>query len=647
MRIDLAGGTKLEFFRDLFEKAKTHAAEAHEKMTRRYDQYLGDDAIDGSSVHASQVRNITYELIESQVSSYIPTPSVTPRVESDITARNAKATESLLRDIRNALPYERLNDLDERYSPIYGGSVWLVEWDESARTHDTVGEAKVSCLPPSDFYGQPFVYEVADMEYCFVRFETTREEISRRYGVTDLDDAESKESSEDTATLYVCYYKDEDDKVCQYVWSGECEILDLDDYYARRRKVCKICEEREGICRCEKPRFVTVSADTETLERDIVLSDGQTVIPAYSQAYENGEPVFTVEKRQAFDADTGEMLIDMSGGLTMPMMVDVQVPKMVPTEIPYYRPKTFPVVIRKNTSRERCLFGESDCDVIRPQQQGINKLESRIQEKLIRAGVVALVPRGHKLDLTSDVLKDVLEVDQGEVSLYGRIDLQVSVQQDIAQSERLYDQAKRILGISATFQGQNDATAQSGRAKALQIQQANGRLDSKRRMKNAAYADIDRILFELYLAYADEPRPFAYRDANGRRQNVQWSRYDFVARGDDGEFYYDDRYLFSADASVDIESSRPTLWEENANAFRVGAYGPPQDIDTLLVYWRNMERAHYPYARENVERFEAIKEQQAALAQAQQQLAAANEEIAGHAEYEEYLKGVINGRGSN
>jgi hypothetical protein len=382
------------------------------------------------------------------------------------------------------------------------------------------------------------------------------------------------------------------------------------------------------------------AAEEEVLTEDVRTSDG--VIPALSPVYENGVLKTKTVKRNAVDPATGEMLMDMSGGIPLPLMLDTEEPVMEPTTIPYYRPKTLPIVVRKNTSQERHLYGVSDCDIIRPQQQAINKIETRIQEKILRAGVLAMVPEGHKFDLTNEVFRDVVETAPENVGLFGRIDLQVDVSQDRLQAERLYDHAKRILGISDSYQGQYDPSAQSGIAKQMQIQQSAGRLESKRRMKNAAYADVDRIIFELYLAYADEPRPVAYRDANGRRQNIAFNRYDFVRRNEQGEWYYDDRYLFAADASVDVEGNRALLWEQNANNFRAGAYGDPAAIDTLLVYWRNMERAHYPNARENVERFEAIQQQQQMIAEMQAQIGAANEELASRREYENYLLGGTN-----
>lgn len=625
-------GGKIEFFKALYEQARTHAEKEYENMERNKAQYKGSADIDGSEVQAKHIRNITYELVESQVTGYIPTPTATPRIWSEKNERNAKSIESLLKNKRDDIPFEKLNDMDERFNPIYGGSVWLVEWDNAITTHNTVGDIKVSCLAPPRFTGQENIYDISDMEYCFIEFETTKEDILRKYGVdvSVLDDVESEEGDDDkTATLYVCYYKNDEDKVCQFIWSGESVLCDVDDYYSRKVKVCRRCGRREEICTCEenghKPLIELQNEEFEELAHDIVLSDG-TVIPAVSPKIENGQVVTKMEKKEMLDP-MGRVILDDQ--LHVPILMDVPVPVLEPTKLPYYALNTFPIVIRKNTSQEDCLFGQSDCEFIRPQQQAINKIESRIMEKLINSGVFPILPEDYKFDIDNTLYEKAFRANEGNFRLFGRVDLSVDISRDVAEAERLYDHAKRILGITDSFQGQADSTAQSGKAKQLQIQQAAGRLDSKRKMKNAAYAEMDKIIFQYFLAYADEPREAVMKDAFGRTHNVTFNRYDFIKRDESGTYYYDDSYLFSADASVDADRSRELLWQENRQNFQSGAYGNPQLPQTLLVFWQNMEAAHYPWAKDNVERIRAEIERMNALAAQQQMIEGQAQEIEG------------------
>lgn len=658
MRIDTKGMTKLDFFKSLYDEAYAASEEIYEKMKQHREQYKGSRAIDPingeSAADATVVRNITYELVESQATSYIPTPAVSAKVWSDKHERCARAAEMMLKAKRNELPFEKLNDIDERYNPVYGGSVWLVEWDDSIRTHNTVGDVRVACLAPHRFVGQPGIFDVQDMEYCFVRFETTREDIERRYGVyVDItDDVESEDGTNDrTATLYVCYYKNADDKVCQYVWSGDMEILDVADYFSRKRTVCRKCGKRKELCECEGTTardYVEESDEEEVLDRDVILSDG-TVLPAMSQVVRDGQPVFETRQVDAVD-EMGNVVTEMVGGLLLPKTVDVQVPVMTETVIPYYKPNRLPIVIRKNTSEEESLFGQSDCEFIRPQQQTINKVESRILEKLISGGVYPIVPDDASVELDNSIFKKIFRAKPKDAGLYNKLDLQAEITRDVTEAERMYDHAKRILGISDSFQGQHDASAQSGKAKQLQIQQAAGRLDSKRQMKNAAYAEMDQIIFQLYLAYADEPRPTVYRDALGRPQNLQFNRYDYVERDEAGNYYYNDEFLFATDASVDTDRARESLWQENRMNYQSGAFGDPSLPQTQLIFWLNMERMHYPYAHDTVEmlrmQIQQMQEEQAAekrVLDAEGRAADLRREIDAREGYEAFLRDTHNG----
>lgn len=620
MRVDK--DNKLQFFKDLFENAKGQQSALRDDFDKWSKQYKGDLTIDGSDEPALTGRNITYELIESQFSSYLPSTAVTPEVYSERNDRNAKSIERLLKNKRNQLPFEKMNDIDERYSPIYGGSIWLVEWDNSIKTHNTVGDVKITCWSPSHFVGQPCIYDIDDMEYCFITFETTKEDLVRKYGVSIgvADDTESENGGEtdETATVNVCYYKNDEDKICQYIWSGDTELQDIEDYYSRKVYVCKNCGRRKELCTCDKPDYELQDDEYEELDHDIVLSDG-SVIPAASPVMKDGQVVMEESQQQAILED-GSVAMDEINGIMIPATVPVQVPKLERTKLPYYTPSKFPIIIRKNTSQEDSLFGQSDCEFIRPQQQAINKIESRILEKLMNAGVYPTAPEDYIGQFDNGLYKNVIKVGQGNYKLFGRIDLQVDLTQDISQSERLYQQSKRIMGITDSYQGQADSTAQSGKAKQIQVNQSAGRLDSKRKMKNAAYAEIDEVIFLYYLAYADEPRAMSYVDSMGRLQNAQFNRYDFIERDENGEYYYNTQYLFGTDLTGDVEQSRETIWSENRLNFQNGCYGNPQQLETLLIFWQQMERHHYPDARDMVERIRGIIEAQ--REQLEQQLAA-------------------------
>ena len=333
----------------------------------------------------------------------------------------------------------------------------------------------------------------------------------------------------------------------KYAFSGDLTLLDIESYYKRKTRICKRCGCAEGVCECKHPEYEIKNV----LRENISGKDGSSI------------------------------------------------------SVPYYLPKRFPIAIRKNTSTEGCVFGQSDCDYIRPEQQSINKIESRILEKLLRAGVTPVVPENTNVSVNNSVFGQVIRMKPGEtMSQYGTVDTTPDISQDIAEAERLYDHSKRILGISDAFQGIGEFANESGVARSLRISQASGRLESKRKMKHTLFAELDRLIFEHYLAFADEPRELSFKDSFGRIHNAVFNKYDFLYFDWRTEsFRYDDAYLFSVDLNAATSGQRETMWQKNLENLTAGTLGDPKLPSTLLRYWQCQERAHYPYARENVEYF--------------------------------------------
>ena len=576
---------RLQFFKTLFQCAENSYAGKLEDFERAMKQYKGSTEIDGSTEAAITVRNITYEIVESQVSSAIPSPKADAASYSEKRARNAASIERLCRSIRSRQPFDEMNDMDERYTYIYGGSVWYIDWDNDSEYMGEVGGVRVECISPCNLIPQPGIYDVDDMEYCFLKFITTRSELTRRYGVeesdTDLAEYECEyddgTGASDTVRLITCFYRDEDGEIGRFIFSGELTLSDLPKYYMRKEALCAKCREPEQSCRCKK----------KSIKRENLL---------YETVCTGAHPEIGVK------------------GVHAPILDDLTGEGVA--KIPYYVPKLFPIVIRKNTSAENELFGQSDCDYVRPEQQAINKVESRILKKLLRAGITPIVPEDASISLNNSVFGQVIKMKPGEsAAQYGKVDTTPDISQDIAEAERLYDHAKRVIGISDAFQGvDTGAYAESGYAKQLRISQASGRLESKKKMKHTAYARMDKIIFSLYLAFADEPRTLSYKDAYGRIHEDEFSRYDFIEYDvKSGRYFYDDAYLFSVDLNGGNEYQREALWQRNLENLKAGTLGDPASPVTLLRYWQCQERAHYPYARENVEYFTEVQKEMEVL----------------------------------
>ncbi|MBQ8528649.1 MAG: hypothetical protein IJ459_02825 [Clostridia bacterium] len=543
-----------ERYKELYHAAKEVHSEVCSELEVHMRQYLGSYEIDNSSERATTVRNVTYEVIESQIDPDIPYPKAEPEIYTEKGERCAHAIERLCRTVRERLPFESLNDLDERYTYIYGGSIWYVEWDSGIRSSGAAGGVKIHCISPLDFIPQPSICDVDCMQYCFLRFTTTKSELVLRYGVepeeVSLSECEYRYSElgtdEDTVTVIIALYRDSDGDIGKLVFSGELLLSDLPKYYSRKAAVCKSCKKPESECGCK-------SFEPEYLDTPFEL--------------------------------VGE-----------------------DTHIKYYTPGTMPIVIRRNTRISDTLLGLSDCERIRPQQQAINKVESRILKKLLRAGVTPVIPEDASVTLGNSVFGEVIRMRPGEsVENYGKIDTTPDISQDIAEADRLYDQAKRVLGITDALQGTDRTVqAESGLARQLKIARASSRLETKKRMKYHAYSRLYKIIFEHYLAFADEPRLLTYKDPYGLVCDESFNRHDFIETGCDGLLYYSDAYLFSVDLNSGSDYSREALWERNLANLESGTLGDVSDPHTLLCYWQSQERASYPFAKENVEYFRRL-----------------------------------------
>ena len=213
---------KLREWQERLSQSDSRWSAEVEKMNERESIYNGlrtmtplvpgDTHRDGTKKKTSHVRNITFENIESQVSSAIPQPKVTPRRKKD--EHLANVIEHFLRNELDRLPFEAINDLAERTVPIQGGVGFLVEWDNTKRTSTTVGEVNVTLVHPKQFAPQPDVYtSIADMDYFIVKVPTTKGCIERRYGVVLETEGESEpdirggdgSTSEENLTLYMGY----------------------------------------------------------------------------------------------------------------------------------------------------------------------------------------------------------------------------------------------------------------------------------------------------------------------------------------------------------------------------------------------------------------------------------------------------------
>ncbi len=622
---------RLELWQERLERSESAFAAEAAKMSGREALYLGDAGIRRMVPHERRtvtphIRNICSELIEAQVSSTIPQPKVTARRRED--EPKAKLIEDMLRGELDRLPFEQINDMLERTVPIQGGAAFLVEWDESA---GEAGELAVSALHPRQIVPQDGVYTgIEDMDYIFLKLPQTKDQIRRRYGVDVKDESEtdpsakgSEDGADDLVTQYVAYYRNGDGGIGLFSWVCDTVLADMEDYQSRRLRRCRKCgapEMRERFRPSPAPspegdEAENAAAKPDAVPEEIRALDWQDLSDPDGEPQEKDVcPYCGADDWEECEEEYEELWtpIVRSDGSVVPGAVrteeapppggaeDGYVPEMriLPTRIPFYKPGIYPIILQKNVSVYGKFLGDSDIDKIASQQNTTNRIEAKIIDKLIGGGSIVTLPATATVESDAGDMRVARLTSAADKQLIGVFNIQADVSYDMAYLAEVYEEARQTIGITDSFQGRRDTTATSGKAKAFAAAQSAGRLESKRVMKEAAYAALFEAMFRFKLAYADEPRPVLSRDVHGNPGYSTFDRWDFLERDPSGGWRWNDRFIFSCDTSAPLASNREAMWQETRLNLQTGAFGDPSETETLVLFWTKMEMLHYPGAGE-------------------------------------------------
>jgi hypothetical protein len=587
--------------------------------------------------------NLTQELVETMIDSSVPSA----KAEADKpTERNkwlAQTAEKMLRAETKRLKYDEENDEDERTTKIMGGDHRLIEWDNTQKTHDTVGALNSLLIHPLQYIPQDGVFRTKLMDYQFMTFEKTKSLIKQQYGVDVTDESVDPQTADptetdETVTQVVCPYRNKKGGVGMFSWVGDTILIDDDEYNARGKQVCAACGESkppgEKVCKCGSRKWVKRNLEYEELTEEIIRSDG-SVIPAMSLARnEDGTPKYMDIEEPVYDSDTMGNLYPVMDRVFDDQMNVIgeqqrtqvkQVTYMEATKIPYYVPKAWPIVTRKNVSKYKDVLGGSDCGLIENIQDKANKISTKWMKKGLNAGSYLMKPKDLPFKLNNsdvgDQENEIIELtDPSQKEMIKAIELKFDPTQDIATLDWLYNKARSLLGINDTAQGKQDPTATSGVAKQIQVQRAMGRQESKIKMKEHFYAETYRVMFEYMLAYADEPRKYSSENDEGEDEIIEFNRYDFLEQDEYGNWYYNDEFTFSVDSQGNTQENRQYILDTMDKDFTGGLYGPKEDPETILSLWKDRESMGYPNAKRQVTRWskkvEAMKAMQEAQAKA-------------------------------
>jgi len=605
--------SKLTKWKNRYDTARLAYGPVLRDITSWEKMYEGTRAVAGNpnsnqpvKKDAINVRNIVYELIESQIDSSIPMPKVIPIHEDD--EKLAQIIENALENEIRKLHFNEINDIQERTVPITGGDFFHVEWDNTKGYHCTIGGISVTERHPKYVIPQPGVTDIDDMDYIFIVIPSTKAAVKAKYNV-NVEDAANTEipvdemkpvEQEDIVSVIKCYYR-HDGVIGLLSWCEDYILEDYKDYQARRLLRCTKCGRvKEGdTCECGNKKFEESVEENEELVTDTAIFGGEIL------------PAMTFTEQAAMDP-YGNPMLDELGNPVMAMME-------TRTQIPYYKPDAMPVILRRNVSKENRLLGFSDVDVIKDQQDAVKKLGSKLQEKILKGGSIVTLPKQCNITTTDKELKVVMVDNPSQVEQISVKNIQPDISMDRIMLETNYDWAKSTLGITDAYQGKYDASATSGTAKQYSINQAAGRLESKRVMKNTAYAKLYELMFKFMLAYADQPIPLSRKNSKGIYEFSHFNRYDFLKRDEAGELYWNDEFLFEVDPTSTIMMNREAMWQQIDLKYQAGAFGVIGEPETLLAYWTFMAENDYPNAETMKTMFqEKVQEQQAQLAQMEQ-----------------------------
>ena len=531
-----------------------------------------------SKRRSRQLRKLMYEIVESKIDNSVPMAIMNPQHKRDLTT--IQVTEDYLKYEINRIYTKYMNDRSERSTYVDGTTWYKVWWDSLDNTYENGGQVKVDVCTCDQIVPQPGVLDWRKLEYIFEIEQLSLARIYDLYGriITPASSNQSvippQQGDLSTITVINCYYLNEDRIVGKFSWAKDSlqVICNEKDWKIRKLRTCTTCghvQNQGDTCAiCGSKRFKYKNATVEVLEEDL---------------YEIYNPYEVGETNDESLKDKKEARLFATRG----------------TEIPYYTIRQLPFIPRPAVSTTDTIYGISEIFMHLDMQDGINKMLTKAMNKSLASSTVITKPSRVKIDNSDETsIKFANVKTSDEAAQVRNVQIQSDIAQDLAMVSTLYDSAKSSSGITDSFQGKYDSSATSGKAKQFQAMQTAGRIESLRVMKAAAFAGVYEMVLKYLLAFSDNKKTFMKVMPNGETKEEVWSKYMFLAKSKDGQFYYRDDFSFSSDPAAIISPDRMTMWQETVNKFTLGMFGDPSDPNVLEGVWHILEQQGYPLSGE-------------------------------------------------
>lgn len=542
---------------------------SHNVTTWR-NAYLGtfnelDEFGNITDVKQKALRKMAFEVVEQKVNPRIPAPKMSPRYHSDIVP--VEATEALLKHEIDKMLSEETQDESER-STLIDSTTWLkVTWDPFDNTHERSGMPVVENCPIDTVFPQPGVSNYKKLEYIFEAKKMTVAQLKDLYGRTI-----QYPSSDDLVPIVECYYLNQDRHVGRFVFIPDTLIVLANDleWGMRRRRECTQCNAVVNIAAecpvCGGTDFHYVGVKSHLLEEPLDL---------VSNPYRAGE--------------TGDPEDDET-------VAETSIPEG--TELPHYLVRQLPFVPKRAIKVPSEMYGISEVKTVLESQDVVNKLLNKAERKSAKSKAYVTKLKDTRID-DEDREITFVEVESAQEGQAIQVKQSIAdINEEMIMAQMLYEGAKTTVGITDTDQGRPDPSARSGKAKQLQLAASQSRQAPSNTQRNVAYAGVYELIFKYLLAYSDETRSYVKLLPDGSSRQEEWSKYMFLERDKNGNYYYRDDFAWSIDSATEITQDRAAMWQMVDNDYLNGVMGSEIDpIRALRMYWHMKQQLGYPTAK--------------------------------------------------
>lgn len=560
--------TKFEIAKQEYESSGVNTA----NVTRWREAYMGnfkqlDDQGRETEKTMKALRKMAYELVEQKVNPRIPAPKMSPRYHSDMVP--VEATESLIKQEMDRMLSEETHDESEHATLIDSTSWFKVSWDPFDNTHERSGMPVVECCAIDTVFPQPGITNYKKLEYIFEERQMTLAQVLDLYGRNI-----KSPDNNDLVNVIECHYLNQNRHVGKFAWHADTGVVLCNDleWGMRRRRECTQCGSIVPIdaqcptCGSTNLQYVGVKEQKLTQALDFVTNP-----------YRSGDSAKKEEDQTAKDEAH-------------------QIP--VGTKIPFYLIRQLPFVPKRNTKLPKNMYGISEVQLALEPQDTINKFLNKAERKSDKSkAYVTKLKDTHIDDEDSEITYvEVESAQEGQAIQVKQVMADIS--EEVTMAQILYEGAKSTSGVTDTDQGKQDSTARSGKAKQLQMAASQARQAAPQTQRNVAYAGVYELIFKYLLAYCDEERSFVKLLPDGSTKEEVWSKYMFLDKDKDGNFYYRDDFAWSVDEATEITHDRASMWQLIDNDFMNGTMGNEIDpIRALRMYWHMKGQAGYPTAK--------------------------------------------------